>query len=329
MQTALVITSIASPNKVLKTYANLCKEKNIHYIVIGDTKSPQDFKLDGCDYWSVERQKELKNSFADLVPYRHYARKNIGYLIAMQNGAEIIVETDDDNFPYDSFLNFYPKELNVCSIAAKNQWLNIYEYFSDERIWPRGFSLAHIQDGKNGEIKNEQLFNCPIQQGLADENPDVDAMYRLSYPLPINFKPDLKFVLDKNTWSPFNSQNTVWYKEAFMLLYLPAYCSFRMTDIWRSFVAQRIAWENNWNILFYSSTVWQERNEHNLMKDFEDEIPGYLNNHKIINELQNLQLKSGAANMSDNLLKCYDKLISMQLVGEDEMPLLKEWIKHF
>lgn len=329
MKTALVITSIAAPNKVLKSYADACKEKNIHYIVIGDTKSPSDFQLDGCDYWSVERQKALKNSFVDLVPYKHYARKNIGYIVAMQNGAEIIVETDDDNFPYDNFFNFYPKELTVSSITAKNQWLNIYEYFSDERIWPRGFSLAHIQDGKNGELKGEQLFNCPIQQGLANENPDVDAMYRLSYPLPINFKTNLKFVLDKNTWCPFNSQNTVWYKEAFMLMYLPAYCSFRMTDIWRSFVAQRIAWENNWNILFYSSTVWQERNEHNLMKDFEDEIPGYLHNHKIINELQVLSLKSGSPNMADNLLKCYDKLIEMKLVGEEEMPLLKEWIKHF
>jgi hypothetical protein len=329
MRKSLVITSISSPNNVLKTYAKLCKKSNIHFIVIGDIKSPENFELDGCDFWNIDRQKNLKNSFVDLVPYRHYARKNIGYLIAIQNGADIIIETDDDNLPYTNFLNFFPKQLSAQSIFSKNQWLNIYAYFSEERIWPRGFSLEHIHNGKIGEVQNEKIFNCPIQQGLADENPDVDAMYRLSYPLPINFKPDLKYVLDKNTWCPFNSQNTVWYKEAFMLMYLPAYCSFRMTDIWRSFVAQRIAWENNWNILFYSPTVWQERNEHNLLKDFEEEIPGYLNNHKIVNELQNLELKSGEANIPDNLLKCYDKLISMQLVDGKELNLLKEWIKQF
>jgi hypothetical protein len=329
MRKSLVITSISSPNNVLKTYAKLCKKSNIHFIVIGDTKSPDNFELEACDFWNIDRQKKLKNSFVDLVPYQHYARKNIGYLIAIQNGADIIIETDDDNLPCNNFLNFYPKQLKAQSIISKNQWLNIYEYFSAERIWPRGFSLEHILNGKKGEVQKEQMFNCPIQQGLADENPDVDAMYRLSYPLPINFKPDLKYVLDKNTWCPFNSQNTVWYKEAFMLMYLPAYCSFRMTDIWRSFVAQRIAWENNWNILFYSPTVWQERNEHNLLKDFEEEIPGYLNNHKIVNELQNLQLKSGVANIPDNLLKCYDKLIAMQLVDGNEMNLLKEWIKQF
>ena len=52
------------------------------------------------------------------------------------------------------------------------------------------------------------------------------------------------------------------------LLYLPAYCSFRMTDIWRSFVAQRIAWENGWRLLFHGPTMEQERNVHDLMKDF-------------------------------------------------------------
>ena len=47
-----------------------------------------------------------------------------------------------------------------------------------------------------------------------------------------------------------------------------------MTDIWRSFVAQRIAWTNNWSVLFDEPTVWQERNEHDLMRDFRDEVPG-------------------------------------------------------
>ena len=76
-------------------------------------------------------------------------------------------------------------------------------------------------------------------------------------------------------------------------MYLPSYCSFRMTDIWRSYVAQRIAWECGWSVLYHEPTVWQERNEHNLMKDFEDEIPGYTNNLNICKTLQALHLKPG------------------------------------
>ena len=48
-----------------------------------------------------------------------------------------------------------------------------------------------------------------------------------------------------------------------------------MTDIWRSFVAQRILQENDWAVLFHAPTVSQERNEHDLMRDFADEVPGY------------------------------------------------------
>ena len=166
---------------------------------------------------------------------------------------------------------------------------------------------------------------CPIQQGLADENPDVDAVYRLAYPLPLNFNKGMNLALGNGAWSPFNSQNTYWYKEAFPLLYLPAYCSFRMTDIWRSYVAQRISWANGWSILYHEATVWQERNQHNLMKDFEDEIPGYLNNAKICRELENLNIKGGKENMLDDLRTCYTMLTEKGFVGKEEMALVDPW----
>ena len=75
-------------------------------------------------------------------------------------------------------------------------------------------------------------------------------------------------------------------------MYLPAYCSFRMTDIWRSFIAQRIAWENDWYVLFHGPVMHQVRNAHNLLKDFEDEIAGYLNNARICHELESLDLNN-------------------------------------
>ena len=78
-----------------------------------------------------------------------------------------------------------------------------------------------------------EQVDCPIQQGLADENPDVDAIYRLVLPLPVQFETGRRIALKRGVWSPFNSQNTAWWPDAFPLLYLPAYCSFRMTDIWR------------------------------------------------------------------------------------------------
>jgi len=99
-----------------------------------------------------------------------------------------------------------------------------------------------------------------------------------------------------------------------------------MTDIWRSFVAQRIMWENNWHLLFHESTVWQDRNEHNLMKDFQDEIQGYLNNDKIIKSLESIELKKGTENLAENLLTCYNKLIEIEVIGKEEIQLLQAWL---
>lgn len=73
--------------------------------------------------------------------------------------------------------------------------------------------------------------------------------------------------------------------------------------------------------------MYQERNEHDLMKDFADEIPGYLQNKTICNELEKIRLTPGIQNLMENLLICYEKLIQIKAVGADEISLLKAWIK--
>jgi hypothetical protein len=206
--------------------------------------------------------------------------------------------------------------------------LNVYRYFSEVKIWPRGFPLEHIQDPlPDFESLPQRSVDCPIQQGLADDNPDVDAIYRLAFPLPQRFRKDRRLALRQRAWCPFNSQNTCWWRDAFTLLYLPAYCSFRMTDIWRGLVAQRIAWANDWAILFHEPTVTQERNDHNLMRDFKDEVPGYLNNAAIGEALENLPITSGVENLGENLRLCYEKLVSMKLVDEAELTLVDAWLE--
>lgn len=327
MSKSLIITSIANDkNHILNTFAVECKKRNVDFIVIGDTKSPQNFKLDGCDFWSIDRQSTMLFELAKITPTRSYSRKNLGYLLAIKNGSTQLVETDDDNIPREEFWNEKQREVK-SHIFENSGWVNVYSYFTKNKIWPRGFPLEELQ---NRQTEFESLkydsVNCPIQQGLADENPDVDAVYRLTYPLPINFELKAKLALGKNAWSPFNSQNTHWFKEAFPLMYLPSYCSFRMTDIWRSYVAQRISWECGWSILYHEPTVWQQRNDHNLMKDFEDEIPGYTNNFTICKELQSLHLKAGQTHIYENLITCYQKLIDINVIGKEEMLLLKAWI---
>jgi hypothetical protein len=322
-KTALVITSISAPNAVMKSFAKGAKEHGVNFIVIGDSKSPEKFSLKGCTFYSLAEQKKLDFEIASCCPEKHYARKNIGYLIAIREGAEVIIESDDDNFPFDSFWKPRQRKQNASGLDKHNGWVNIYSYFTRNRIWPRGMPLEALNDAMPS-LAGVSEVNCPIQQGLADENPDVDAVYRLTMTLPQKFKKNISIALGKNSWCPFNSQNTTFFKEAFPLLYLPAYCSFRMTDIWRSFIAQRIAWANGWNILFHSPTVWQDRNEHNLLRDFADEVPGYLQNARIAEILGKLKLKKG---VEENMILCYQSLVDAGILPAAEMDLLRCWLK--
>jgi hypothetical protein len=323
---SIVVTSIAGPNKALRDLAQGSSERGYYFTVIGDEASPSDFQLDGCDFYSLERQRQTGFKLAALCPVRHYARKNIGYLLAIRNGASTIIETDDDNIALEQFWD-QRQRIQDAAVIENNGWVNVYRYFSDENIWPRGFPLDYLKKQiPPFETLNRGEVDCPIQQGLADDNPDVDAVYRLTLPLPQTFRKDRRVALANGSWCPFNSQNTTWWSDAFKLLYLPSYCSFRMTDIWRSFIAQRIAWLNGWAILFHEPTMRQERNVHNLISDFNDEIPGYLNNSEICEALESLPLESGVEKIGDNLKVCYEKLVSMSLIGREELQLVDAWL---
>lgn len=320
----LVVTSIAAPNAVLRELAAGCAGHGWSFILIGDVTSPPDFRLDGCSYFGVDRQRAAGFALAGPLPTRHYARKNLGYLLAMRARASIIVETDDDNHPSSPFWESKTRDAEVHHIRDCG-WVNVYGYFTDKNIWPRGLPLDAIRSPLP-RLEDAPLtrVQCPIQQGLADENPDVDAVYRLVLPLPVRFLKN-RVALGRNAWCPFNSQNTVWFPEAFGLMYLPSFCSFRMTDIWRSFAAQRIAWEQNWSVLFHEATVYQERNEHNLMRDFRDEVPGYLHNRRIGEVLDSVTMRPGLENIGENLLRCYEAMIRNNWIDARELALIEAW----
>ena len=312
--------------QVLTALAKGSDANSARFIVIGDTKSPRDFVLDSCEFFGIEQQRTLPFNYARLCHERSYTRKNIGYLLAMAGGAKFIVETDDDNFPREEF--WKARNPNIeGDVAVDCGWVNVYSYFSDTSVYPRGFpiELLHASGERKSVRAGKKTLHCPIQQGLADDNPDVDAIYRMIRELPIVFRKDEPLILQKGQWCPYNSQNTTTFAEAFPLLYLPTYCSFRMTDIWRSFVAQRIAWECDWSIMFHAATVHQERNEHDLLMDFNDEIPGYLNNRKIGIALDEARLIRGVGAIEENMRRCYTQLIRLGVINADELLLLDSW----
>lgn len=320
----LALTTIARPTMAVEEFAQIARERGWGFAVAGDTKTPSDFSCAGADYLSIDRQNDLFGEYSIETPIRHYARKNLAYLYAISEGAQVIIESDDDNRPYDNFA--ISTNLDVSGqVVGAAPWINTYRYFTDNHmIWPRGLPLDNIH--QVGEVVEQKTVSCPIQQYLADSDPDVDAIYRLIFREPLYFDRDAPSrILAPFSYCPFNSQNTIIHSEAFELLYLPAFVSFRMTDIWRSFVAQRILWQQGKSVSFHSPTVYQERNAHNLMRDFSDEVVGYLNNEAIAQKLNSLDL--AGQSISESMLRCYEALQSINIVEVRELKLLRLWLK--
>ena len=99
----IVVTTIQYPTPQL---CHLAQEKGWELVVVGDTKTPDGWELEGATYLSIEDQKALGFELAELLPTCHYARKNIGYLYAISKGAKVIYDTDDDNVPIGKLLPF-------------------------------------------------------------------------------------------------------------------------------------------------------------------------------------------------------------------------------
>ena len=321
---SIIITSIFAPTKAVVKFASLSEYQ---LIVAGDKKSPVDWEVDNVTYLSVATQEEAGFALSAKLPFNHYGRKMMGYLHAIQAGAQVIVDTDDDNIPYDDWA--FPAFAGEFAVSpAAKGFVNIYKNFTSHHIWPRGYPLDLIlnQDHnlKETELATESV-KIGIWQGLADSDPDVDAIYRLVDNTEVFFDKRSPIVLAEGTLCPFNSQNTAIRQELFPLLYLPAYVTFRFTDILRGLVAQPIMWAHGYRLGFTEATVLQERNPHDYVKDFESEIPCYLHPNRVIAAVNRAIDKS--ATVGENLRRAYAELAKENIVTPQELELLDLWLE--
>jgi len=322
-QSSIVITSIFAPTEAVTKFASLSAYQ---LIVAGDKKSPTNWSEPNVTYLSVADQEAAGFRLSEKLPFNHYGRKMIGYLHAIKGGAQVIIDTDDDNIPYDEW-NFPAIQGTFATAPANRGFINIYKNFTSHHIWPRGYPLDLILD-TNHNLKEQELTQqeakIGIWQGLADSDPDVDAIYRLVDNTEIFFAKRPPIVLDKGTLCPFNSQNTLIRRELFPLLYLPAYVTFRFTDILRGLVAQPIMWAHGYQLGFTEATVIQVRNPHDYVKDFESEIPCYLHPNRVIAAVT--RAIDPANTVGENLRCAYAELAKENIVTAQEIELLDLWL---
>lgn len=273
----IIITSINQPTKAVYEFS---KWSGWTTIVVGDKKSSPIWECNNVIFLSVERQILEYPEFANYLPFNSYVRKMIGYLYAFKNGASAIFETDDDNTPYPNAAsvletNLFSDRLTGSVVSSESGWLNVYSEFGVGNCWPRGFPLEFFMHPKRVLDVDLGGFKWGVLQYLADKDPDVDAIYRMTHSGDIFFARDHILRLAERTFSPFNSQATLWIPETFPLMFLPLGVTDRVTDILRGYISLSCLWRCGYTIAYASPVVYQERNVHNLLRDFEQESDLY------------------------------------------------------
>jgi hypothetical protein len=316
--------------------------KNWTVVVVGDKKSAVDetYSVSNVVFLSVTAQEEL--AYPIQLPYNSYARKIIGYLYAIQHGATTIYESDDDNMPIadlsgflaarEKILHYIPKTAAELDSEAPYPVVNPYAHFGHPSIWPRGYPLDALN------LEQQELFqveegNTWIQQSLANGDPDVDAVFRLTRklhhkPIDITFDSSAPSVaLPAGTFCPYNSQNTLHHYPAFWALFIPGSVSFRVSDIWRSYWAQRLLWEVAGVVSFLPPFVYQERNAHNYIKDFEEEQQLYTQSGALIQFLSKWRPAARSRKFVDVILQLSEDMAVAGFWDQSDAALVAQWCK--
>ena len=284
----LVTTTINSPTEAFLKF--LSSEWPDQIIVIGDLKTPHleylelEKKIDKLIYLDPKKQEKLYPKLSNAIGWNCIQRRSLGFLHAHKLGAEIIASVDDDNIPYENWgkncvvtkeveYDFYSSTIVFDPLSATNH----------NDLWHRGFPIQLVKEKNNIEFKGTKKRKVLVQADLWDGDPDIDAFERIIW------KPDCKFSV-KNFYgsdnvSPFNSQNTFLHRDL-MPWYMMLPGVGRMDDIWASFFIQR---EFPDSLVFGPSTVFQDRNEQNLIVNLKDELLGYENNLEICKNLKNIE----------------------------------------
>src|SRR5436305_7638536 len=85
-----VVTSIQEPTACVRRLGRVLSDHDARLIVVGDKKGPARFELPELArtrFVPLAEQVGLAYGLAKLLPVGHYARKNLGYLLAMSGGA--------------------------------------------------------------------------------------------------------------------------------------------------------------------------------------------------------------------------------------------------
>lgn len=279
MKKFIVTTTINKPTEATIKFS---QKEGWTLVVVGDKKTPHDHYKDvNCIYLSPEVQEQTYKDLSDAIGWNSIQRRNVGFVFAYEQGADIIATVDDDNIPYEDWgenllvgqtveIDHYEPETDVFDP------LSVTEH---NHLWHRGYPIDLVPYRNEVRYFGKSMRKVLVQADLWDGDPDIDAMARLS------MKPCVKFNVQKpygsDCISPFNSQNTFLAREVIPFYSVLPFVG-RMDDIWGGYILQMYFPQC---VAYNKASVYQDRNVQNLVTNLENEIIGYRETRKLLYNL--------------------------------------------
>ena len=362
-----VVTTIFEPTEALKDIASF---KEWCIVIAGDNKTSKTWlqpPLQGNPrvfYVSIEEQDQWQKlsgpigEFVKLLPHNHFARKNVGFLYAILRGAKWMYDFDDDNYlnhegeelynekSTKKFLSLIKNEdaldnVRVIEMPNNKKAFNHHSLMGAtiDTSWARGFPLEDIQntDTYGKVVKRGQtlpMSKIGVIQYCANNNPDIDAIHRLTKPLPMNFKSGDKaadsastpVLVPQNVYAPYNAQATIHTYDALFAVLLPISVMGRVTDIWRGYFTECLFKDIDLSLVFAPPDITQYRNIHNILGDLESEKDLYLKSGKLVEFLHQYKF-SRSLSLEGRMEQLWIDLYERGYIEIIDVELVQRWLE--
>ena len=299
---AIVVTTI-NDGRFIPVYLTNLREhgrlRGVRMYVVGDRKTPAACRAAAdaarregmdCLYLGVEEQVAFLRDHPGIdriVPWNTDNRRNVGFIMALRDGAETVISIDDDNLPVagQDFVGGHSvtgREVEAPEVSATSGWYNLFdalEHAPAVGVWPRGF--PYRLRGPDDVRTRPGRATVHVNAGLWLGDPDVDAITRIAlHPAVTRMKLE-RGLLAPGTYSPVNTQNTAVHRQAiaayyYVLMHEPMHGSRlnRFGDIWSGYFVQKCAKALGHAVAFGAPAVEQVRNDHDLFVDLREEYWG-------------------------------------------------------
>lgn len=285
MSKFIVVTTIYPVSQALRKFVSF---QDWNVIIVGDTKTPHKdyYALENenrnVQYMNLDYQEKHYKDISTKIGFKSIQRRNLGFLEALRRGAEIIASVDDDNVPFDDWGSdlMIGKPVNCYHYVTEDTCFDPVCVAGYPELWHRGYPLQTLKDRRLRYNATIKTVVPDIQASFWNGDPDIDSVCRFEHK-PTCFFDDKYFPFTSNAFSPFNSQNTFFSRNA-MCKYLVLSFVGRMDDIWAGYYTQALGFE----VVYTRASVFQDRNVQNLTKNFKDECIGYENTLDLLGELK-------------------------------------------